>query len=230
MEEEISKEKLKDKESKTTKNVKEVKSTKPTKKNKEEKNEEKLSEVSKGQKREETSLKVSKKQELAIPKVELEEIQKEIKNETIIPKEKKNELYKKVFDNIISAIVILVYFIFIYIIYMIIEKVSFEIILKTSSMIFIISTIGIFEYAYKKESGKYTIEGIEMLVVSITTIILMQIYKLYSTKLTNSITIIAVAFSIYYIVKSIISYIKYKKEIRKQANNIYRTTKRNEVK
>ena len=216
MEEEISKEKLKDKESKTTKNVKEVKSTKPTKKNKEEKNEEKLSEVSKGQKREETS--------------ELEEIQKEIKNETIIPKEKKNELYKKVFDNIISAIVILVYFIFIYIIYMIIEKVSFEIILKTSSMIFIISTIGIFEYAYKKESGKYTIEGIEMLVVSITTIILMQIYKLYITKLTNSITIIAVAFSIYYIVKSIISYIKYKKEIRKQANNIYRTTKRNEVK
>ena len=97
-------------------------------------------------------------------------------------------------------------------------------------MIFIISTIVIFEYAYKKESIKYTIQGIEMLVVSITTLITMQIYKLYNTKLTNAITIIAVAFSIYYITKSIISYIKYKKEIRKQVNNIYRTTKRNEVK
>ncbi len=203
MEKKLSKEKLKNKENKTTKNIEEEKDTKEVK---------------------------NEKQEMIIQEFELEEIQKEIKNETIIPKEKKNELYKKIFDNIISAIVILVYFIFIYVVYMVIENAKFEIILKMSSMIFIISTIGIFEYAYKKESGKYTIQGIEMLAVSITTLITMQIYKLYNTKLTNFITIIAVAFSIYYITKSILSYIKYKKEIRKQVNNIYRTTKRNEVK
>lgn len=203
MKKKLSKEKLKNKENKTTKNIEEEKDTKQVK---------------------------NEKQEMIIQEFELEEIQKEIKNETIIPKEKKNELYKKIFDNIISEIVILVYFIFIYVVYKVIENTKFEVILKMSSMIFIISTIVIFEYAYKKESIKYTIQGIEMLVVSITTLITMQIYKLYNTKLTNAITIIAVAFSIYYITKSIISYIKYKKEIRKQVNNIYRTTKRNEVK
>lgn len=171
-----------------------------------------------------------KKGEIVIPKDKLEKIQKEIKNEIRIPKEKKTELYKKVFENIIFAIAILIYFIIMNIVYIIIKKEIFEIILKVSSMVFIISTISIFEYAYKKESGKYTIKGIEMLLVSITTLIIMQVYKFYNNKLVKFLTVVALAFGIYYIVKSIITYIKYKKEIKKQANNIYRTTKRNEVK
>lgn len=177
------------------------------------------------------SLEVVEKQkgEIVIQKDELEKIQKEIKNEIILTKEKKNQIYKKIFENIIFAIGILIYFIIINIIYMIIKKETFEITLKVSSMIFIICTIAIFEYAYKKESGKYTIKGIEMLIISIVTLIIMQVYKFYNNKLIKSITIIALLFAIYYIVKSIITYIKYKKEIKKQANNIYRTTKRNEV-
>ncbi len=166
-------------------------------------------------------LKILKPQEI-IPKEELEKIKKEIRNETSIPKEKRNELYKMIFENILFAIAILIYFIFIDIGYMLMKKQNFEITLKVSSMIF--------EYAYKKESGKYTIKGIEMLLISITTLIIMQIYKFYNNKLINSITILALAFSIYYMVKSIIIYIKYKKNIKKQANNIYRITKRNEVK
>lgn len=166
---------------------------------------------------------------LKTSKEELEKIKEEIKNEAIIPKEKRNELYKRIFGNILFAIAILIYFIFIDIEYMLIKEENFEIILKVSSMIFIICTIGIFEYAYKKESGKYTIKGIEMLILSITTLIIMQIYKIYNNKLVNSITILALGFFIYYIVKSIIIYMKYKSNIKKQANNVYRTTKRNEV-
>lgn len=70
----------------------------------------------------------------------------------------------------------------------------------------------------------------EILVVSITTLISMQIYKLYNDKLVKFIAIAAVTFTIYYIVKSIITYTKYKKQIKQQFNNIYKTAKRNDMK
>ena len=220
MKEKLSKEEIENK--KTTK----IKDKEDTKKIKQKNNE-----TTKNNKVEEdiknTLVDGSKKVE---EKEDLQKIKKQIRNETSIPKEKRNELYKMMFENILFAIAILIYFIFIDIGYMLIKKQNFEITLKVSSMVFVICTIGIFEYAYKKESGKYTIKGIEMLLISITTLIIMQIYKFYNNKLINSITILALAFSIYYIVKSIIIYIKYKKNIKKQANNIYRTTKRKEVK
>lgn len=223
--------KIKQKNNETTKNNKVEEDIKNTLVDGSKKVEEKAQKVqyNNQEKNENEKLKILKPQQI-IPKEELEKIKKEIRNETSIPKEKRNELYKMMFENILFAIAILIYFIFIDIGYMLIKKQNFEITLKVSSMVFVICTIGIFEYAYKKESGKYTIKGIEMLLISITTLIIMQIYKFYNNKLINSITILALAFSIYYIVKSIIIYIKYKKNIKKQANNIYRTTKRKEVK
>ncbi len=179
---------------------------------------------------EDKSLQISEKQELAVRKEELEEIKKEIKNQTTIPKEKKNEIYTKIFENIICAIVILIYFILINIGYKSIKPEIFIIDLKVFSMSLILATICIFEYAYKKESGKYTIKGIELMIVAIATLSMLHIYQIYNNKFVNIETIVALLFSVYYVVKTIVIYIKNKKEIKQQVNNIYKTARRNEGK
>ena len=179
---------------------------------------------------EDKSLQISEKQELAVRKEELEEIKKEIKNQTTIPKEKKNEIYTKIFENIICAIVILIYFILINIGYKSIKPEIFIIDLKVFSMSLILATICIFEYAYKKESGKYTIKGIELMIVAIATLSMLHIYQIYNNKFVNIETIVALLFSVYYVVKTIVIYVKNKKEIKQQVNNIYKTARRNEGK
>lgn len=255
MEKELSKEKMKDEELKNMKNSKKIQPKKVLDDSKDEqkgKNEKKVKEngnnrladviekmeeeTKKNQinkeKNKDESLELSEKtkNEMAIQTHELEKIEKEIRNETIIPKEKKDALYKKIFENIIIAIIIVVYFISINLCYKLIKKDIFEVIIKVSNMIFIICAVCIFEYAYKKESVKYTIKGIEMLVLAISALITMQIYWSYNDIFIKAITIMALLFSIYYVVKSIIEYVKYRKEIKNEANSIYRTARRNEVK
>ena len=97
-------------------------------------------------------------------------------------------------------------------------------------MSLILATICIFEYAYKKESGKYTIKGIELMIVAIATLSMLHIYQIYNNKFVNIETIVALLFSVYYVVKTIVIYIKNKKEIKQQVNNIYKTARRNEGK
>lgn len=173
-------------------------------------------------------LKVSKKQknELAIKSEELEKIEKEIKEQTTIPKDKMKEIYKEVFKNIIFPIVILIYFILINIGYISIKKEIFVTELKVFSIILIITTICIFEYAYKKESGKYTIIGIELLMLAISTLASIRIYTIYNNKFISAITSISLLFAIYYVAKAIVIYVKKKREVVKTTNDIYKISKK----
>ena len=91
----------------------------------------------------------------------------------------------------------------------------FETDLKVFSITLIITTIVIYEQAYKKDSGKLAINGIEMLILSIVIMILPMIYIKYNDLFMTIVTIISFLFGIYYVAKSIIIYIKMKKTIRK---------------
>lgn len=157
---------------------------------------------------------------------ELEAVEEEIKAETKISKEKINKIHKKIFKNILFAIVILIYFILINMGYTSIKSDVFITDLKVFSITCIVATICVFEYAYKKESGKYGVNGIELLILSIATLLCIRIYTIYNNKFVSLVTSIALLFAIYYVGKSIVEYVKYKRKLNKQTTNVYKTAKK----
>lgn len=120
--------------------------------------------------------------------------------------EKVKKVNEKVFENIIIAIPIMLYFIIINFAYYRIEENMLQIGLKILSMIILISSIVIFEIAYKKDSGKLAINGIEILVLAAHALSIMQVVEISKIKFTTYILISSYTFVIYYLLKASILY------------------------
>ena len=177
--------------------------------------------------KEETKKKNESKKELIVkenPKeldeIKLERIEEEIKKQTTIPDEKRLKINKKIFQNIMLAIGIVLYFIFINLGFINLEQSKFIKDLQVFSIITIGITIIIFETAYKKDSGELAIYGIEFLILSICTLLTIFIGINYNNKFSYIINIIAILFAIYYVGKSIIIYIKLRKKALKRVSDI----------
>lgn len=155
-----------------------------------------------------------------LDEVKLERIEEEIKKQTTIPDEKKLKINKKIFQNIMLAIGIVIYFIFINLGFINLESSKFLKDLQVFSIIAIGITIIIFETAYKKDSGELAIYGIEFLILSICTLLTIFIGINYNNKFSYIINIIAILFAIYYVGKSIIIYIKLRKKALKRVSDI----------
>lgn len=171
----------------------------------------------------------TKKQKAELPikrQKELEVIEDEIKNGVVLPKEEMNKIYTKVFQNMLFAIIILIYFILINMGYISIKPEVFITDLKVFSITLVVITICVFECAYKKESGKYAINGIELLILSICTLLSIRIYTVYNSKFIVVITLVALLFAIYYVGKSIVIYVKDRRELKEKSNGIYKTAKK----
>lgn len=153
-------------------------------------------------------------------KEKLEKIEKEIKKQTTIPDEKKIKMNKRVFKNIMIAIVIVLYFTFINLGYYNIEPLKFLVDLQVFSILTIGITIILFEIAYKKDSGEITIYGIESLMLSICTLLTIYIGTYYKSKFSYIINTISMLFAIYYVGKSIVIYTKMKRKALKRASDI----------
>lgn len=178
--------------------------------------------------KESKALKTTKKskKEMTEQSEQLEKVEEEIQKQTRIPKEKMNKLYGMVFENILYAIVTVIYFIMINMGYITIKQDIFMTDLKVFSITLIIITICMFEYAYKKDSGKYTIRGIELLILSVCTLVSMRIYQIYNKKFIPAITSVALLFAIYYVGRAIVIYIKEKKKAKKETREIYKISKK----
>lgn len=158
-------------------------------------------------------------------KEEIEKIGKEIEKQKIKVNEKLSKVNTRIFENILLAIVMIIYFIMINVGFNTVEQSIFYIDLKMASIALIISTIIVFEIAYKKDSGKYAIHGIEMMFLSICTLFTESIYKLYNDKFIYIIGTFSFLFSIYYVAKSIIIYLKMKKSVSKISTDVNKITK-----
>ena len=156
---------------------------------------------------------------------ELEEIEEEIKKQTVVPEERMKKIYLRVFENIMYAIVILLYFILLCIGSKSIQKEVFFTDLKVFSIFTIVTTICMMEYAYKKDSARYTVHSIELLAVSIVTLFSLYFYVQYNSKFVGILTSIALIFAIYYVGKSIIGYIKRKRQALKKTSDIRKIAK-----
>lgn len=138
---------------------------------------------------------------------EVENIQKEISTKIKLPKEEKQKIYIKIFVNLLIALSVLIYFIFLNLGYMRLEKEVFENDLKVFAVILICSTIYFIEKAYKTDRGTYLSYAIELFVLSIITLYMPYVYYYQNTLAQLIFTTSAVYIFIYYAIKSIVIYV-----------------------
>jgi len=169
--------------------------------------------------------KKTKVQQKSLKEIE-QELSADAKKQKQLPKEESNKLNSKVFKNIIIAIAIMIYLIFINIGSLNIETETFITDLKVFSIILISATVIIFEIAYKKDSGTLCVYGIETLVLSIITLVLPTIYTILNEKFGAIVISIAMLFAVYYVGKSIIIYKKEKKNYLKSTSDINEIVKK----
>lgn len=122
----------------------------------------------------------------------------------------KTTLNKEIFINIIVAILIVTYYMILNIIYLNTDSNLANNITKIFSLVAIAITVFVFEFAYRKDSLKIMIFGIELFVCSVIILCIPKIYKqLYNIK-----KIIFLFFPlfcvIYYFLKSWLIYKKIK--------------------
>lgn len=165
--------------------------------------------------KEKRSKRVNKEIELS-DEEKMQKIEEEINNQKKLPKEIKGKINKKIFANLLMAIAISIYLIFINLGYTNINEAAFITDLQVFSITLIITTVIIFEQAYKKDSGKLTIYGIEVLILSIITMVLPRIYNEYKHLFVDIVGIATIAYISYYIIKSVIIYVKARRKIRKR--------------
>lgn len=120
--------------------------------------------------------------------------------------EKEKKVNEKVFENIIIAVAIMLYFIVVNFSHYRIEENMLQIGLKIVSIIILLASIIIFEVAYKKDSGKIAIYGIEILVLASHALSIMQVVEISKLKFTTYVIISGFTFVIYYILKALILY------------------------
>ncbi len=151
-----------------------------------------------------------------IQTVDIQEIEKTVKEEQkakkSIPKEEQKKMNGEVFTNIVIAIGIVVFLNFIILGFINIESEVFMVDLKVFALSILAVAIGIFEYAYKKDSDKIALYGIETLVFAICMLGFIYLYIMQNSKFVIITILITYIVAIYYTVKSLIIYKKMKKQ------------------
>ena len=148
------------------------------------------------------------------------EMERKLESKKKLPLEEKNRLYKDMILNVVIAIGITIYIIFLQLGCLNIDEVPFQIDLKAFSVTLIVVTIITFEKAYKEDSGKLTMWGIEIFVLSIVTLVSLYMHKIYFDYYVKVMGVLAILVSIYYIIKIIYIYIKGKKDYKNSISDV----------
>lgn len=106
----------------------------------------------------------------------------------------------------------MIYLLFMLLGFINIKDTVFIVDLKVFSFTVLIIAILLFERAYKKDSGTICIFGIETLVLSIATMILLYVNIQIPEKFLVIVNAISILFAVYYVGKSIILYTREKKK------------------
>lgn len=165
-------------------------------------------------KQEENTAKEKSENKLAkkIQWISLKEIKKTMKEKQSLPKEESNKINRYLFQNIMVAIAIIVYFIFLNLGKQNIQLNVYVTDLKVFGMCILLLAIMLLEKAYKDDSGRLAVFGIEMIVLSLTTISLIYVGLMLSSRYSVILTSISYIFAIYYLIKSVVIYLKKRKK------------------
>ena len=162
--------------------------------------------------KEETANKEKKNSNTEKNIVKLEEIKNVIDKKKKIPKGDLQKIIKPVFYNILIAIAIIIYFVLLIFGFQNIKSEVYITDLKVFSISILFLAIVLIEKAYKKDSGKIAIYGIETIIIAFATICLVYVDLMQNNKYIISAMIILYVFAIYYVLKSMIVYINSKKK------------------
>ncbi len=145
-------------------------------------------------------------------------------------KENNKIIRKKIFENLIIAIAMMIYFIIINFSYLRMDENILLQGIKVASIVILIFSIIIFEVAYRKDSGRIAINGIEVLVLAIQTLTIWTVINRFKLEFDRYILFSTYAFAIYYILKSIIIYTIEKKKYLDSLSDIHEIVSNEPVK
>ena len=145
-------------------------------------------------------------------------------------KENNKIIRKKIFENLIIAIAMMIYFIIINFSYLRMDENILLQGIKRASIVILIFSIIIFEVAYRKDSGRIAINGIEVLVLAIQTLTIWTVINRFKLEFDRYILFSTYAFAIYYILKSIIIYTIEKKKYLDSLSDIHEIVSNEPVK
>lgn len=133
-------------------------------------------------------------------------MQFEIEKQRKLPEHIKEKIHTNIFQNLIAAIIILAYLLAIDITYRVCEAEVFEYYMKYYALGIILGTVFVFEIAYRKNSKKYTLIGVELLCCGILSLYIPYIYIHTSSQFRNIVMILPAFLTVYYLIKSILIY------------------------
>lgn len=116
----------------------------------------------------------------------------------------------KMYLNIVIALIVLAYFILINLVNQ--DTYSVNNIIKVFTILFLISTITIFEIAYKKDDDIIAINGLETLVITIHSLLINHIISKSGFSFENYTLISALVITSYYVIKTLIMYTRDRKK------------------
>ena len=155
----------------------------------------------------------------------VEKVNEEKKN---IPKEVKQEMLKRIFGNLIKAIGILVYFGALNLANIRIDNKILSEYIKICSGIFLISSIIVLEISYKKDDKSALISGIELLILSFHSLLIIHIITVMKYDFKVYVLTSSYIFTIYYVLKAIIVETKEKKKYVDSLSDIPEIVKKEE--
>ena len=144
--------------------------------------------------------------------IKFEDIKNFFKKKKTVPKEELKNINKPVFKNILVAVVVIIYCIFLILGFNNIDGDVYQTDLKVFAMCILFLAILLLEKAYKKDSGTLAIYGIEAIIISIITFALIYVNLMFADKYINIVLIISYVLAIYYVLKSIIIFIRGRKK------------------
>lgn len=133
---------------------------------------------------------------------------------------KNQKVSKNIFENLIIAVFIMIYFIIINFAYYKLSRENLLILLKILSMVILTGGIILLEIAYRTDSSKKWINAMEVLIIATHTLSIAHVVELQKLEFANYILVSSYIFSIYYIFKSICTYTKEKRDYLKSLSDI----------
>ena len=133
----------------------------------------------------------------------------------------KKKLIAVLFENILILTIFMLYFFMLSIFYFKLNEENIILSTKIASIIVLFIGIIIIEFAYRKESGKIGLIGIEALVVSIFTLIMWTIIKRYRITYQPYILYSTFSLVIYYFLKEAIMHTTEKRNYLNNLSDIH---------
>lgn len=142
----------------------------------------------------------------------------------------KKPIVRETIANLVYLILIIIYFVYFNTQGCLLDSATLSIYIDISSMVFLTISIIMFELGYRNNKTEVFINGIEFLVLAISTLLIKHMPKALEYTMVYYAQLITYVFIAYYILKSVIMYTKLKQDELNELSDIKEIVKEEPVK